>query len=197
MPSLQCSEIPTEVLNRARLGDVAAHECIYRALSKPVYTRIRRLVIRADPAEELLQDTFVEIFCSVQNFRASGSFVGWVRSIAVSKALMYLRSPWHRRLKWPGSDASRFPNGAFSYDEPVATSVEPFDSALERALAKLPTVGRTVVWLHDVEELTHAEISQLLGRNISYSKAQLARAHQQLREYLEHESGGLACTPIS
>jgi RNA polymerase sigma factor (sigma-70 family) len=65
-------------------------------LSKPVYTLIRRLVIRPAVAEDLLQDVFVELLRSVHTYSGAGSFVGWVKSIAVSKALMYLRSPWHR-----------------------------------------------------------------------------------------------------
>jgi RNA polymerase sigma factor (sigma-70 family) len=187
MPSLQSIEISAEILNRARTGDIDAHEYIYRALSKPVYTLIRRLVIRPAVAEELLQDAFVEIFCSVRNYRASGSFLGWVRSIAVSKALMYLRSPWHRGTTWLGAD------GISSLHQEAAAAAEPMDADLERALAMLPAVSRAVVWLHDVEELTHAEIARLFGRSTSFSKAQLARAHRQLRERLELESGGPTC----
>ena len=188
MPSLQSIEISAEILNRARAGDIDAHEYIYRALSKPVYTLIRRLVIRPAVAEELLQDTFVEIFCSVRNYRASGSFLGWVRSIAVSKALMYLRSPWHRATTWLEADGI-----SSLHPEAATAALEPMDADLERALAMLPAVSRAVVWLHDVEELTHAEIARLFGRSTSFSKAQLARAHRQLRERLELESGGPTC----
>ena len=187
MPSLQSIEISAEILNRARTGDIDAHEYIYRALSKPVYTLIRRLVIRPAVAEELLQDAFVEILCSVRNYRASGSFLGWVRSIAVSKALMYLRSPWHRAATWLE------PDGISLLHHEAAAAAEPMDADLERALAMLPAVSRAVVWLHDVEELTHAEIARLFGRSTSFSKAQLARAHRQLRERLELEPGGPPC----
>ena len=47
MPSLQAVEIPADVLAQARAGNGLAQESIYRALSKPVYTLIRRLVIAA------------------------------------------------------------------------------------------------------------------------------------------------------
>jgi RNA polymerase sigma factor (sigma-70 family) len=192
MPSLQSIEISADVLNRARMGDVEAHEYIYRALSKAVYTLIRRLVIRPAIAEELLQDAFVEIFCSMHKYRATGSFIGWVRSIAVSKALMYLRSPWHRGLTWIAVDGI-----LSSHQEAAAAVIEPMDADLERALATLPALSRAVVWLHDVEELTHTEIARLFERSTSFSKAQLARAHRHLREHLEPESGGLKCISIS
>ena len=192
MASLHSIEISPDVLGRARAGDPQAHECIYRTLSKPVYTLLRRLVTRPAIAEELLQDVFVEILRNLSSYRAAGSFVGWVRSIALNKALMYLRSPWHRSLSWLGAE------GVLSLHQQAAdVTSEPFDGDLERALASLPAVSRTVVWLHDVEEMTHAEIARLFGRTTSFSKSQLARAHGELRNRLESSSGELACMPIS
>ena len=66
MPSLHSTEIPADILERAKAGDADAHEYIYKVLSKPVYTLIRRLVVRPAIAEELLQDAFVEIFLSLR-----------------------------------------------------------------------------------------------------------------------------------
>src|ERR1700728_3843871 len=126
MPSLQSIEISADVLNRARMGDLDAHECIYRLFSKPVYTLIRRLVIRPAVAEDLLQDVFVEILRNVHNYTGAGSFSGWVKSIAVSKALMYLRSPWHRSLAWLETD------GVMSiHEEAGRSAVESLENHLE------------------------------------------------------------------
>jgi RNA polymerase sigma-70 factor (ECF subfamily) len=44
-----------------------------------------------------------------------------------------------------------------------------------------------VVWLHDVEGYTHDEIAALMGKTTSFSKSQLARAHQRLRRWLGEE----------
>jgi DNA-directed RNA polymerase specialized sigma24 family protein len=44
-----------------------------------------------------------------------------------------------------------------------------------------------VVWLHDVEGLTHEEIAELMGMTASFSKSQLARAHVKLRAWLGEE----------
>jgi RNA polymerase sigma-70 factor (ECF subfamily) len=70
--------------------------------------------------------------------------------------------------------------------------------ALERALDCVPDVARAVVWLHDVEGYTHAEIGRLMGRTTSFSKSQLARAHERLRALLEGteaETETTLCTP--
>ena len=53
---------------------------------------------------------------------------------------------------------------------------------LERALDMLPPKARAVIWLHDVDGYTHKEIGRLFGRTASYSKSQLARGYQRLRD---------------
>jgi RNA polymerase sigma-70 factor (ECF subfamily) len=70
--------------------------------------------------------------------------------------------------------------------------------ALERALDEVPDMARAVVWLHDVEGYTHAEIGRLMGRTASFSKSQLARAHERLRSLLEgvEEEGESLCTTV-
>lgn len=183
-------QVPIEVLERARSGDRAAGEFLYAALCKPVYTLIRRLVVSPAVAEDLLQDVFLELLRNMSLYRGEGSFAGWVRSIAVSKALMHLRSPWSRRLSASDTDA------VFIQHE-EATAAKEWHEDLERALNALTPVGRSIVWLHDVEGYTHGEIARLFGRTVSFSKSQLARAHEELRELLEPESGAIACTPLS
>jgi RNA polymerase sigma factor (sigma-70 family) len=192
MPSIQTAEIPAEIVLRARRGDRDAHECLYRQLSKPVYTLIRRLVVQPAVAQDLLHDVFVEVLRNLSDYRAAGSFEGWVKSIAVNKALMYLRSPWHRSVQWLGADGI----GGF-HEEACEQLAEPMDADLARALDQLPALSRAVVWLHDVEDFTHAEIALLFRRTTSFSKSQLARAHEQLRERLKPDTGALSCMPIS
>jgi RNA polymerase sigma-70 factor (ECF subfamily) len=148
-------------------------------------------VIRPAVAEDLLQDVFVEILRSVHRYSGTGSFVGWVKSIAVTRALMYLRSPWHRGLTWLAAED-------FSAREETSTAMaESLDAGLERALEALPAATRAIVWLHDVEGYTHAEIARFFQRTPSFSKSQLARAHHQLRASLQPQSGALACTPLT
>ena len=83
-------------------------------------------------------------------------------------------------------------DGASGPDAQVQAS-----SDVERALATLPPLTRSVVWLHDVEGYTHGEIARLMGRTASFSKSQLARAHQRLRELLDPQSESLPCTHLS
>ena len=61
---------------------------------------------------------------------------------------------------------------------------------LERAFEVLSETSRAVVWLHDVEGYTHEEIAEQMGRSVSFSKSQLARAHARLRRMLNEDVGG-------
>jgi DNA-directed RNA polymerase specialized sigma24 family protein len=83
------------------------------------------------------------------------------------------------------------------HQEAATVTVESLDADLGRALEALPSMSRAIVWLHDVEGFTDAEIARLFRRTPSFSKSQLARAHKQLRKCLEPQSGGVACMPIS
>ena len=107
---------------------------------------------------------------------------------------MYLRSPWHRGLEWLDKD----PGGADRLPSQGVNHSAPLDAALERALMTLPALTRTVVWLHDVEGYTHADIGFALGRTPSFSKSQLSRAHRRLRDLLGESANfveGTPCTP--
>ena len=55
---------------------------------------------------------------------------------------------------------------------------------LERAFEHLSETSRAVIWLHDVEGFTHEEIAERMGRTVSFSKSQLARANARLRRLL-------------
>jgi RNA polymerase sigma factor (sigma-70 family) len=183
-------QVPGPLLAAAAGGDAAAQRKLYEALARPVYTLLRRLVVRPAVAEELLQEVFIEVLRKLGACRDADSFPGWVRSIAVSRALMHLRSPWQRRL---------LPDGAAALlAQPApAPEGEAWSAALERALNALPAQGRAIVWLHDVEGYTHEEIAQLYGRTTAFSKSQLARAHAALRAWLEPDTGEQSCPQVT
>ncbi len=194
MPRICDIQIPGPVVAAARSGDAAALEAVYHALAAPLYTLLRRLVRRPAIAEELLQQTFVDVIEHVAAYEGRCPLPAWIRSIAVNRALMYLRSPWHRSLEWLDQD----PGGADRLAGADHGAPSHPDAALERALMTLPAVSRAVVWLHDVEGYTHAEIGRALGRTPSFSKTQLSRAHAKLRDAMGAAAPvaeGTPCTP--
>lgn len=170
------ARLAASVVSRARAGDPSAFEEIFRAYEGQVYNLARRICRTVEDAEDVLQETFLEVAKSIRKFRGDGSLWGWIRTIASSKALMRLRRNKYR-------DADEL------HDEFVPHRGE--DGALrmdlEAALERLPQVSRAVVWLHDVEGYTHGEIADMMGKSVSFSKSQLARAHSRLRSWLGRE----------
>jgi RNA polymerase sigma-70 factor (ECF subfamily) len=188
--------IDSAVLEAAKRGDDQAHAAIYSRYAARIFTLIYRLVPRRAQAEDLLHDTFVEVLRSISSYSGSGSFEGWLRSIAVNKSLMQLRSPWHRTVSWL-DESLQNNHELVSSDAPPMDAALASQSELESALRTLPPTSRAVVWLHDVEGYTHGEIARALGRTTSFSKSQLARAHQRLRELLVTSDETLSCTPAT
>ena len=165
------------LIARAKTGDVEALEALYRAFETPVYNLARRILRTPEDAEDALQETFLEVVKSIRSYRGEGHLWGWIRQIASSKALMKIR----RRQVRAEED---FDEAAVGASAPAAVGAR---VDLERAFERLSETSRAVVWLHDVEGYTHEEIAEMMGKTVSFSKSQLARAHARLRRFLEGE----------
>lgn len=175
------SRVTDETIDQARTGDQKANAAIYRVFATPVYNLAQRLTRQTTAAEEILQDTFIEVLTKIGTFRGTAPLGMWIREIAVNKCLMHLRSGWYRKSRpLENTTAGRGDNIV------KATNLEHLD--LERALDSLTPVSRTVVWLHDVEGYTHAEIGRLMNKSSSFSKSQLARAHKRLQDLLRNSN---------
>ena len=188
-------QMPEEVLIRARCGEERAQADIYTTLGPATFGLIRRIVGSRALAEDLFQDTMMTVFERLGSFRGEAPLGAWVRRIAVTKCLMYLRSPWHRaRLAIDRTDPE---GGPFREELPplVTPDTRAEHHDMERGLATLSPTARAVVWLYDVEGYSHEEIAQAFGRTVSFSKSQLARAHARLREWFEPQPERQSCAP--
>jgi RNA polymerase sigma-70 factor (ECF subfamily) len=167
--------VPDVLVARAQAGDEAALEALFRAFEVPVYNLVRRMLRRPEDAEDVLQETFLEVVRNIRQYRGEGHLWGWVRKIASTKALMRIRRD-QVRVTETLDDAPGKPGGGMH----VGANID-----LERAFEQLSETSRAVVWLHDVEGYTHEEIAEQMGKSVSFSKSQLARAHARLRRMLD------------
>lgn len=169
--------VADDTLADARAGVRSAQEKLYRAFETAVFTLARRMTGDPDAAADVMQDAFMKAFGRLHQYRGEAPFGLWLRSIAASEALMHLRR-------------GRYFMDLFTTDETVLQSVgreDISDADLERALALVDRVPRSVLWLYHVEGYTHAEIAAMCGKTVSFSKSQLSRAHQKLRTLLGGE----------
>ncbi|HEY0766949.1 MAG TPA: RNA polymerase sigma factor [Steroidobacteraceae bacterium] len=182
--------VPDGVLARACAGDEQARTEIYAAVAPATFSLIRRLVRQRAVSEDLFQDTMMIFYERLPQFRREAPLGAWLRQIAISRCLMYLRSPWKRLCLSLGP--ADFGVGAAL----VTPGYRGECIDLERALAALAPTARAVVWMYEVEGYSHQEIACAFGRTVSFSKSQLARAHVRLRAWFEPQGNRSSCTLI-
>ena len=178
-------DVPAALLSRARAGDRAAFEQLYRWFERPVFTLALRICGDREEASEVLQETMLKLFHRIGDYRAhqGAPFWGWLRRVAVNEALMRLR-----RNKAAGQPQELPGNDILPDDLAPPPAAAADAAALQRALAALPPVTRSVLWLYHAEGYTHEEIASLMQRTTSFSKSQLARGSRRLRDLLEPET---------
>ena len=176
-----------DTLALARNGERRAQEAIYRGYERAVFTLARRMTGDPDAAADITQDSFMHAFKNLHQYRGESPFGHWLRSVAASKALMHLRAG-RRFMEIFTAEIEADDAGGF---EDISTI------DLERALALLPPLPRSVLWLYHVEGYTHPEIAEASGKTVSFSKSQLARAHQKLRVLMLPSDAAKASTPIA
>lgn len=176
-PSAFTQAITEFELMRLRKADAAAQTQVFRQFEKPVYTLSFRMLGSASAALDAMQDSFVQAFTRIGDFKSAAPFGFWLRSITLHRCLRELRDRKHHlddhSVLAEFEDHSA--NIAF-----ISDSID-----LERALAQLSDRARAVLWLYHVEGYQHAEIAELFGQSVSFSKSQLARALMQMRQLLQ------------
>ena len=85
------------LLLRAQQGDMEAHAGLYATYGRSVYTLARRMLTSTSLAEDVLQETFVEVIRKIHSYRGEAELGHWIRRIAVNKCLMLMRSSWESK----------------------------------------------------------------------------------------------------
>lgn len=169
-------------VERARGGDVAAFEELYRRHAGRVYALCLRMCGNAQEAEERTQDAFVRVWEKLDSFGGRSAFSSWLHRLTVNVVLGCWRRRGRRRDR-----VVPFDELAGAEPQETAAPVPSWGDAvdLERAVAALPAGARTVFVLYDVEGYRHQEIAEMTGLAVGTCKAQLHRARQLLRKALE------------
>lgn len=179
-------DVPQALLARARAGEPAAFEQLYRWFERPVFTLALRLTGQREEAQDILQDTMLKLFDRLGEFRGDSPFWGWLRQIAVNESLMLLRRRG-RFLSDEGIDESELPATDLMLPPRAADA-----AILGQALTRLPGATRSVIWLYHAEGYTHEEIAHATGKSVSFSKSQLARGTRKLRALLHLDTEVMA-----
>jgi RNA polymerase sigma-70 factor (ECF subfamily) len=169
------------LVTRARAGDIAAFEALYRRYAGRIHGLCLRMTGSRPAAEDCVQETFVQAWQNLDRFEGRSAFGTWLHRIAVNRVLSTQRAEKRRpvMLVAPGEDRED-PWGAAPGATDPGTDVD-----LERAIGSLPDGARNVFVLQVVCGYTHEETAEMLGVAVGTCKAQLHRARRLLGERLE------------
>ena len=182
------AETERQVIERARNGDRKAVKQIYDRFSSYLTATCARFITNENDLRDVLQDGFVKIFTSLDQFvyRGEGSLKAWARQIMVNQCLKLMRSK-RRSVPIMFEENLRDLEVVEDDDEGPPDIHNVPAEVLQRMIRELPEGYRTVLNLFVVEEKSHKEIASLLGITESTSASQFFRARKILADKLKEK----------
>ncbi len=188
--------VPTdeELITQIREGDRTAFEQLVSRYEDRVYNLAYRMLASRQDAEDVLQDTFLNVIRGLDKFRGTSSFSTWLYRIATNAALTKIRKRSRRE-----KSESEFLDDVYAVKRAARAgavlpdwSANPATRALDdearrqmgEAINELPKIYRAVFVLRDVEGLPAAEVAEVLGLSVPAVKSRLHRARLYLRNRL-------------
>ena len=175
-----------ELIQRILDGDDAAFACLVKKYQKRVHTLVWRKIGDFHIAEDITQETFLQVYRNLAKLKDRSQFPGWLYVIANRRCLAWLRKK--RVQTQPLEEMDIAMTERSSYSRHVAT--EQAESAAEtkrelvkNLLAKLKESDRTVLTLYYFGEMTYAEISEFLGVSVNTVATRVHRARERLKQY--------------
>ncbi|HET7626190.1 MAG TPA: sigma-70 family RNA polymerase sigma factor [Verrucomicrobiae bacterium] len=180
----------SELVARARRGDLAAYDELVRRYQQRVYATIYHMTSNHEDANDLAQEAFIKAFQALKSFKGGSSFYTWVYRIAVNKTINFLKQRKNRSqmsLNDLDFNVEHDPDlVALISDKTPRREVNltELQEKLNEAMQRLSEPHRLTVTLHDIQGLSHEEIAKIMECNTGTVRSRLFYARQQLQGYL-------------
>lgn len=158
-----------------------AFSVLVNQYGRPLYWKIRSMVVTHENADDVLQNTFLKAWRSLDDFRGGSKLSTWLYRIAVNESLDFLRREKAR--------TSGQPNAALSVADRLSS--DPYfdgdraQALLQEAISTLPDVQRAVFTLRYFDNMKYKEMSQILQTTEGALKASYHFAVDKVKHYLE------------
>jgi RNA polymerase sigma-70 factor (ECF subfamily) len=177
---------------RVKRGDRAAFASLVEKYRQPLFNFIFRTLRDEIEAEDVAQNTFLQVWKSRARYQRPANFSTWLFTIARNLCLNEIR----RRSRHPAESleephAEHEDQPQRQYEDKKITL--PTETALhgelagkiEEALAELPENQRTAILLCRQDELSYEEIAEVLDCSLSATKSLIHRGRETLKEKLK------------
>jgi RNA polymerase sigma-70 factor, ECF subfamily len=178
-----------QIIERTLAGETDAFSLLVRRWERPIYGLSLRMLGRDEDARDVCQETFLAAFRNLRKFRGDAKFSSWLYRIALNACHSRMRKRGNvveqsidleddegRKFELADDDAELMPE-RMQRDQ-LAFQVR-------KALHALPPEMRQVIVMKEYEELTFAEIADILAIPVSTVKSRLYTGLQQMRSRLE------------
>jgi RNA polymerase sigma-70 factor (ECF subfamily) len=171
MATLALAELSdSDLIARVRAGQREDFEILVRRYNQRLF-RAARGILRSDTeAEDVVQQTWLEVFRNLDQFRGDAAFTSWATRICIHAAFA------HARKRPPIADVDDLADTPDAVTPAHAYERAETATMLESCLARLPQGSREVVVLRDVLELDTAETAACLGISEEAVRVRLHRA---------------------
>jgi RNA polymerase sigma-70 factor, ECF subfamily len=179
----------TKLIEALQNGDETAYKELIERYRPMVHRVIFRMIQDIDDTEDLVQDVFIQIWQSINSFRAESGLKTWIYRLAINKAINHLR--WKRVRNFisfsdPGNK-SKSQMQLTSNEESGISKLVQADSqnVIFKAVEKLPANQKVAFMLSKAEGLSNPEIAEVLKTTVSAVESLIFRAKSQLKKTLE------------
>jgi RNA polymerase sigma-70 factor (ECF subfamily) len=170
---------------RAQQGDLPAFEELVRKYQREIYNLACRLVQDPEEAKDMAQQTFMQAYVHIREFRGQSQFRTWLFRIAINQCYNFFKS----RKKF-GDPVDSQELVIVEEDNPQKGLMAAEDrSRLYAALERLPAKQRAVLTLKLEQGLSYQEISKELGGTAGAARVNFCQAVKTLKKYLKTEEG--------
>ena len=174
-----------ELASNCARGEDRARKELYVTYSSRIRALCSRYAADAAEAEDMMQDAFIKIFHVIKQFTWThpGSLYSWMSRVALNLAFDSAKK--RQRLARTLQEIDFAQDSDIDepgYDETLSI---PFD-VLQQLIEELPEGYRIVYKLHDIDELSHRDIAELLGIKEKSSAANLSRARAILARNIKN-----------
>ena len=160
----------------------------YRALlakyGSRLYWHIRRIVVAHEDAEDVMQETAINILAGIGKFEQKSSLGTWVYRIATNEALRLLR----RRAGLFKSIDSLGEVLVEKLEDEAGVNADAAEILFQKALLQLPTQQRLAFNLRYYDEMPYEEIARVTGKNVNTLKTNYHFAVAKIKNYLKENS---------
>lgn len=178
------------LVRRAQGGDMQAYDSLVQRYQERIYSTLYHMTANHEDANDLTQEAFIKGYKALGGFKGDSSFFTWVYRIAVNKTINFLKSrknKIHLSLNDLDFNAEHDPEIVAFVSERTPRrdlSLSELQEKLNEAMQKLSDIHRLVVTLHDIQGLSHEEISRIMDCNTGTVRSRLFYARQQLQAHL-------------